>query len=123
MSLLKIKVLGPISERLNTAFSLLSKEDHNRLLRVMRTDNEAAALDRVIGKNLKTIRKDYKVSQATMGSLLKVHQSAISRMEKGEQTISPIQIWVVETVFGVSYDELIQKDGFESPFSDDSDDS
>lgn len=56
--------------------------------------------------NLKARRKDAKVSQQKMGKILGVHQSAVSRIEKGEQQLSVVQVVRLCQLYGVTFEEF-----------------
>lgn len=103
------KKLGPISDPLSAILSSITYEEEFRILRIMNTDLEDLEINLALGQNLKHLRKNFKISQHTMGLLLRVHQSAVSRIEKGEQTLSPAQFFVLETLFKLPYSELIKE--------------
>lgn len=57
-------------------------------------------------ENLRKIRKEKKISQQHMGNVLKVHQSAVSRIEKGEQGLELWQVIRVCEYFDTRLEDL-----------------
>lgn len=60
-----------------------------------------------IGATVQRIRKTAKVSQVALGELLGLHQSAISRIEGGQQNLSPDELLTLTTHFDISADALL----------------
>ncbi|MEW6058231.1 MAG: helix-turn-helix transcriptional regulator [Bdellovibrionota bacterium] len=60
-----------------------------------------------LGTTLRRMRKYAKISQAELGKLISVHQTAISRIESNEQSLAPEQLRVISKFFGVSLDDLM----------------
>lgn len=56
----------------------------------------------IIGRNLKRLRKQEKVTQVEMGVLLELHQTAICRVERGEQHLTASQILFLMWLFRVN---------------------
>lgn len=108
---LKLFGIIPVSDPLKAVLSVLTKEEESRLIRIMSSNSEDLELDRIAGRNLLRLRKAFKISQQSMGKLLRVHQSAVSRIEKGEQTLSPAQFWVIETIFDIPPSQMLQELG------------
>jgi len=57
-------------------------------------------------QNLRALRKAQKISQAKMGEILKVHQSAVSRIESGEQGLALWQVIRVCEYFDLTLEEM-----------------
>lgn len=57
-------------------------------------------------KTLRALRKEQKISQDKMGKILRVHQSAVSRIERGEQGLELWQVVRVCQLFGRSFEEM-----------------
>ncbi len=60
-----------------------------------------------IGATLRRLRKAAKVSQHQLAEVLEVHQSAISRIENGEQAILVSQLMVISKFFGVDATSML----------------
>ena len=65
----------------------------------------------IIGKNLKKIRKNKKMSQAQLSNKLSalgitLYQSDIFRIEKNERTVRDFELWGFIQVLNVSCNEL-----------------
>jgi transcriptional regulator with XRE-family HTH domain len=70
-----------------------------------------------VGANLRRLRTARKLSQAFVGELLGLHQSAVSRVEKAEQELSNQQLVILSDLFGYSVDSLLRSDLFASASS------
>lgn len=62
--------------------------------------------------NLFHLRRHFKISQQRMALILGLHQSAVSRIEKGEQTATPEHLVTLEMRFGVPMQALLSPGGF-----------
>lgn len=64
-------------------------------------------MEKAFAKNLRTLRKERKLSQQKLASQVGVTQQCVSEWEKGkiEPTMSPL--WRLADVFDISIDELI----------------
>jgi transcriptional regulator with XRE-family HTH domain len=60
-----------------------------------------------IGRNLIFLRSYNQVSQQKVGRIAGIHQSAVSRVEKGEQDLSPDQLFALAVYFAVSVDFMM----------------
>lgn len=63
--------------------------------------------NRKIGKNLKRFRKEQKWTQAEMGKILKVDQSAISRLELGLQDLTMVHFFRLSQHLGCHPQDLV----------------
>ena len=57
--------------------------------------------NKIIGANLRRIRKKYGVTQADLGAFLGLHQTAIHRIETGFQQLSANELYAVSRYFKV----------------------
>ena len=62
-----------------------------------------------IGNRLKTIRKELKINQQNIASLVGVNKSSISRYEKGETLILTIVLYTFCQKYNISADYLLGK--------------
>lgn len=60
-----------------------------------------------LGDTLHYLRKTAKISQEEMGKLLGIHQTAVCRVEKGLQSLTPEQLFVLTKHFDVKLDSLL----------------
>lgn len=86
----------------------------NSILKTMqRRPNFSAAkrghdnLQEVLGKTVRFMRKTGRISQVEFGKLLDVHQTAVCRIEKGSQSLTPEQLSIISKYFSVSVDSLL----------------
>ena len=63
----------------------------------------------LIGKNLKTVRKELKISQEKIANLIGVNKSSISRYENGESLILTICLYTFCKEYQISADYLLGK--------------
>lgn len=70
------------------------------------TEPDHHAINTRIGHNIRALRIKANMSQIDLGRLFNLHQSAISRIESGEQVITPAELALVSKVFNVSFDAL-----------------
>ncbi|MDO4501434.1 MAG: helix-turn-helix transcriptional regulator [Erysipelotrichaceae bacterium] len=60
----------------------------------------------VLGDNLKRLRENMKLNQNNLAEFLGVDQSLISKLEKGERSISADMLEKLSSLFGVSISEM-----------------
>lgn len=67
-------------------------------------------MEKAFAKNLRTFRKDSKLSQQKLASRVGVTQQCVSEWEKGkiEPTMTPL--WRIADVFEISIDSLIGRE-------------
>ncbi|MEW6055690.1 MAG: hypothetical protein AB1540_03675 [Bdellovibrionota bacterium] len=63
-----------------------------------------------LGESVRLLRKVSGVSQASLGAVLELHQTAICRVEKGSQSLTPAELFLVGKFFGVSINRLVEGD-------------
>lgn len=68
----------------------------------------------IIGKNIKALRESIGFTQANIATFLNVDQSMISKVEKGEKTLSIDMLEKLSCLFGVTVEE-IEKDIINEP--------
>lgn len=71
-----------------------SKALFKKIVNQMISDCQLKTMDIEVGKFVKQLREMHCESQAEFGHYLGLHQTAISRVESGEQVLSPEQ-WVM----------------------------
>jgi transcriptional regulator with XRE-family HTH domain len=59
-----------------------------------------------IGKNIKTLRDGMGFNQSNIAHFLNVDQSLISKVEKGERTLSSDMLENLACLFGISVDDI-----------------
>ncbi len=67
----------------------------------------AATYSPRLGSNIRFLRRRAKVTQEDFASMLGVHQSALSRIESGEQGLTPAQLIIAADYFGMTLDDLV----------------
>ena len=60
----------------------------------------------IIGNNIKTLRDSMGFNQSTIARFLNVDQSLISKVEKGERSLSADMLEKLACLFGVSIDDI-----------------
>lgn len=60
----------------------------------------------IIGKNIKTLRENMGFTQASIANFLKIDQSMISKVEKGERTLSIDMLEKLSCLFGVTVEAM-----------------
>lgn len=60
----------------------------------------------IIGNNIKILRDNMGFSQSTIASFLNVDQSLISKVEKGERSLSTDMLEKLACLFGISIDAI-----------------
>lgn len=68
----------------------------------------------IIGKNIKALRESIGFTQANIATFLNVDQSMISKVEKGEETLSIDRLEKLSCLFGVTVEEM-EKDIIKEP--------
>lgn len=68
------------------------------------------SIDLSLGSVVHSLRKTAGISQVDMGKVLDVHQSAVCRIEKGDQSLSPEQLFKLSKLFSVKVDSLLVGD-------------
>ena len=66
-------------------------------------------MDNLIGKNIKTLREEMGFNQANIAHFLNVDQSLISKIEKGERTLSSDMLEKLACLFGVNTTDIETK--------------
>lgn len=66
-------------------------------------------MDNIIGKNIKTLREEMGLHQANIANFLNVDQSLISKIEKGERTLSSDMLEKLTCLFGVKITDIETK--------------
>ncbi|UWY28881.1 helix-turn-helix domain-containing protein [Flavobacterium sp. TR2] len=66
-------------------------------------------MNKIVGENLKTLRKSKSMSQEKAADCLNISQSAYARMERGESTSWAIHFNKICQMFEVSPQELVKK--------------
>ena len=61
---------------------------------------------KLIGENIKTLRERMGLNQTSVARFLKVDQSFISKVEKGERTLSADMLEKLTCLFGVSINDM-----------------
>lgn len=68
---------------------------------------EGLKLQICLGDTIKRMRKCGKVSQQELADLLSIHQTAVSRVESGQQNLLPWQLQQLSEYFGVRVDAML----------------
>ena len=63
--------------------------------------------NQTLGARLKAIRKSLAISQEYLGGYLNIHQTAVCRIENGEQTVTPQQLDLLSRLYKVKIDDMI----------------
>jgi transcriptional regulator with XRE-family HTH domain len=71
----------------------------------LNSDPDLLAQD--LTRTLLLVRKVAKVSQIELGEILELHQSAISRIETGDQLLTPRQLIRIANYFDLNFDDLM----------------
>ncbi|WPO79718.1 helix-turn-helix transcriptional regulator [Flavobacterium sp. KACC 22761] len=66
-------------------------------------------MSKIVGDNLKMLRKSKNMSQEEVADHLKISQSAYARMERGESTSWTIHFNKICEVFKITPEELVRK--------------
>ena len=64
------------------------------------------------GNNLKVLRTENKLSQASLAKAVGVTQQCISEWEKGNMEPTLSNLWALSEIFGVTIDELVGKSDY-----------
>ena len=62
--------------------------------------------EKFIGENIKALRDKMGFSQTSIARFLNVDQSLISKVEKGERTLSADMIYILACLFGISVNDM-----------------
>lgn len=73
-------------------------------------------MNRIVGNNLKTLRKAKNMSQEEVADHLNISQSAYARMERGESTSWAIHFNKICQIFEITPEELVKKELGESVY-------
>lgn len=65
---------------------------------------------KIIGENIKKLREEMGLNQANIAQFLNVDQSMISKIEKGERTISADMLEKLSCLFGVNINDIEKED-------------
>jgi len=71
------------------------------------SETENLTIQRTIGETVRHIRKAAGVSQTDLGNLIAIHQTAVSRVESGDQNLIPSQLLKIAHYFGVYADDIL----------------
>lgn len=66
-------------------------------------------MNNIIGKNIKTLREEIGFNQANIAHFLNVDQNLISKVEKGERTLSSDMLEKLTCLFGVNITDIETK--------------
>ena len=77
-----------------------------RLIKMKKTRTRQRNIDRILGKNLATIRQDRLWTQAKVGRLLRVSQPTIVAIEKGEGGLKAHHLFKILMHFNVPFHRL-----------------
>lgn len=69
---------------------------------------DAESLSHELSHTLLMVRKVAGVNQVELGKILDLHQSAVSRIEMGDQLLTPRQMILLATFFDISFDDFIR---------------
>lgn len=64
------------------------------------------------GNNLKSLRKENKLSQAKLAEMIGVTQQCVSEWEKSNMEPTLSNLWTLSDIFEISIDELVGKKEF-----------
>lgn len=65
--------------------------------------------DKIIGHNIRRMRKEAGLSQEELAACLKLHQATICRIERGLQRATIQQLYVLTVGFDCSFDDFFRK--------------
>lgn len=68
-------------------------------------------MDKIIGENLRKVRKKQKVSQQSLAKFLGLHQTIICRIEKGERSLLASEAIQISDFLHVQIGQLISDKG------------
>ena len=69
-------------------------------------EEEVKVMINIIGKNIKKLREDMGLNQLNIAHFLNVDQSMISKVEKGERSLSADMLEKLACLFGVTVDDM-----------------
>lgn len=64
----------------------------------------------VVGRNIMLLRRQKGLSQAELGKVIDLHQTAISRVESGDQSINCWQIKALIDLFSVKIQRFFEEE-------------
>ena len=62
--------------------------------------------NRIIGENIRALRENAGFTQSSIANFLKVDQSLIARVEKGDRSLSSDMLEKLAALFGVTVDQI-----------------
>ena len=80
-----------------------------------RKEWEDSELEYVIAENIIKLRRQKKLSQAELASILETKQSVVSRIENANENLSIGRLKVIAKVFDVEVVDILQKSNKEEP--------
>ena len=105
------KDIIPLSKLIK--FSNLSKHSIDYILKLKRYNKEYSELNKadkkLIGSNLKKIRKELKLTQEEIANVCGISQTTYSNYELGNNLIKTLSIYIIAKEFKLSIDEIIGK--------------
>ncbi len=63
-------------------------------------------INKMIGENIRVLRENAGFTQSNLAQFMKVDQSLISKVEKGERALSAEMLEKLATLFGVSVEQI-----------------
>ena len=63
-------------------------------------------INKIIGENIRTLRENAGFTQRSLASFMKVDQSMISKVEKGERSLSTDMLEKISALFGVTVEQM-----------------
>ena len=103
------KDIIPLSKLIK--FSNLSKHSIDYILKLKRYNKEYSELNKadkkLIGSNLKKIRKELKLTQEEIANVCGISQTTYSNYELGNNLIKTLSIYIIAKEFKLSIDEII----------------
>lgn len=73
-------------------------------------------MNKIVGDNLKVLRKSKNMSQEEVADNLQISQSAFARMERGESTSWAIHFNKICKIFDITAEELIRREVGDSAY-------
>ena len=63
-------------------------------------------INKMVGKNIRALRENAGFTQSNLGQFINVDQSLISKIEKGERSLSADMIEKLASLFGVTVEQI-----------------
>ena len=63
-------------------------------------------INKIIGENIRALRENAGFTQSNLASFMKVDQSLISKVEKGERSLSTDMLEKLSALFGVTVEQM-----------------